>query len=206
MVVDDWQGRGVATELLERLADRARDGGRARSSRRRSSPRTGDALDLMQLAWARTRSVRRARRLVDIEIELPPSAGSGSDSGEALRQAAAACSAGATHRTRHAPLRRRRAGRLGTSAIRSSWERRFADERVGVARPDRARVERGELPDTRPRLLGVLVERAVRNARRALPAGLRIERVERVAHERKPVGFPPEPDHAGRVPGEVDRP
>ena len=82
-----------------------------------------------------------------------------------------ACSPDATRRTRTPGCDGANPRSLGMSATRSSSSAQVdAHERVGVARPDRARVERRELADARPRLLRVLVERAVRNARRALPA------------------------------------
>src|SRR5439155_21559905 len=94
----------------------------------------------------------------------------------------------------------------GSSGVRDALELRpdsAPRQRVGVTRPDRARIERGELAYARPSLIGVLVERRVGDAGPALPAGLGVERVDRVADEREAVRLAPEPDHPGRMPGKV---
>src|SRR5919197_4798429 len=69
-----------------------------------------------------------------------------------------------------------------------------AGHRVGVPRPRGRRLERGELADRGTRLLGVVVERLVGHARRAVAAGLRIERVEAVADQRQAVRGAPQAD------------
>lgn len=85
-VTDDWQGLGVGTVLLERLADRAREEGVARfcaliqADNRRSQ-------ELM-------RSIGKVTTLPDgtdviLAIELPPDRGMGSPLATALHEAAA---------------------------------------------------------------------------------------------------------------------
>src|SRR5919201_442841 len=76
-----------------------------------------------------------------------------------------------------------------------------ARPRLPIALRFGRRLERGELADRGTRLLGVVVERLVGHARRAVAAGLRIERVEAVADQRQAVRRAPQADEAGRVAG-----
>jgi GNAT superfamily N-acetyltransferase len=85
VVVDEWHGRGVATELLMRLADRARqEDVRVFTATILTDNR--DALSLSQ-ALGETRRVSQPSTTVDIEIELPPR-GLGERLRDALRHAA----------------------------------------------------------------------------------------------------------------------
>jgi RimJ/RimL family protein N-acetyltransferase len=85
VVVDDWQGRGVATALLHRLADRARE--------EDVQVFTATILTDNRDAFGLMRTLGGARRVgppsttTDIEIELP-GRGIGERLREALRQAA----------------------------------------------------------------------------------------------------------------------
>jgi RimJ/RimL family protein N-acetyltransferase len=85
-VVDDWQGRGVATELLDRLVDRARDEG-VRVFTATTMHDNRDALGLME-SLGETRRVGPVSTTLDLEIDLPRR-GMGTRLREALRDAAA---------------------------------------------------------------------------------------------------------------------
>src|SRR5919197_2674788 len=82
--------------------------------------------------------------------------------------------------------------RLGRSPLELGTH--VAGHRVGVPGPRGRRLERGELADRGPRLLGVVVERLVGHAWRAVAAGLGIERVEAVADQRQAVRGAPQAD------------
>jgi GNAT superfamily N-acetyltransferase len=85
-VVDDWQGRGVATALLTHLADRARhEGVRVFTATILADNR--DALGLME-ALGDPRRVGAPSTTTELEIELPP-LGLGDRLRDALRHAAA---------------------------------------------------------------------------------------------------------------------
>lgn len=66
-VVDDWQGRGVGTALLDALAERARAEGVVRFT----ALMLAEMLELLQ-ALGPVRVVDRQRGTVDIEADLPP--------------------------------------------------------------------------------------------------------------------------------------
>jgi GNAT superfamily N-acetyltransferase len=74
-VIDDWQGRGVGTALLERLAERARE----ESVTRFTALLLAENRDMLELleGLGPVRVVDRQRGTVEIEAELPPS-GAGS--------------------------------------------------------------------------------------------------------------------------------
>jgi RimJ/RimL family protein N-acetyltransferase len=85
-VVDDWQGRGVATELLDRLVDRARDEG-VRVFTATTMHDNRDALGLME-SLGETRRVGPVSTTLDLEIDLPRR-GMGTRLRDVLREAAA---------------------------------------------------------------------------------------------------------------------
>jgi RimJ/RimL family protein N-acetyltransferase len=68
-VVDHWHGRGVATELLRRLAQRAREEGIARLTATCLADNDG-ALELFEELGA-TRVTRPGSGLVEAQVELP---------------------------------------------------------------------------------------------------------------------------------------
>ena len=68
-VVDDWHGRGVATALLTRLAERAHEEGIARFSATCLADNE-EALDLVDELGA-TRETATESGLVEAQIELP---------------------------------------------------------------------------------------------------------------------------------------
>lgn len=83
-VVDDWQGRGAATELLRRLAARALEEGIERFTATCLATNT-DVLELLQDV-APTRVTNTDGGLVEVEVALP--AGEESTLRSALRRAA----------------------------------------------------------------------------------------------------------------------
>jgi GNAT superfamily N-acetyltransferase len=86
VVVDHWQGRGVATALLTRLVERARaEGVRVFTATTLSDNR--DALNLMR-SLGEPRQVAPISTTLELEIELPRR-GLGKRLREALREAAA---------------------------------------------------------------------------------------------------------------------
>ena len=84
-VADDWQGRGVATALLHRLTQRARDEG----VRRFSADVMADNRPMLELIdeIGEARVVRSDHGSVAIQVDLPPE-GIGAALREALRAAA----------------------------------------------------------------------------------------------------------------------
>jgi RimJ/RimL family protein N-acetyltransferase len=90
-VVDDWQGRGVATALLERLSDRAREEG-IHTFTASVLTENRDAMDLMR-SLGSTRQVGPTSVTSELEIELP-GRGLGERLRDALRKAAAGLLAG----------------------------------------------------------------------------------------------------------------
>lgn len=68
-VVDDWHGRGVATELFRRLAERAREEGLARFTATCQADNR-EAIDLLN-ELGRTRVVGSDSGLVEAAIDLP---------------------------------------------------------------------------------------------------------------------------------------
>jgi RimJ/RimL family protein N-acetyltransferase len=70
-IVDDWQGRGLGTELLARLSDRARQEGIRRLT---ALADAGNAAVAALLRNAGARLVRRGRGTVEYEITLAPGA------------------------------------------------------------------------------------------------------------------------------------
>ena len=183
-------------------------GAGARAARRGSSaarPGVATAEAAEQLLLARERvgpgdrpSARRGAR-----TGTRPRAARRPRARAASRPATAAYCARVWRASARRAARARRRRRCGTSALRraqrlgpaaaaalahqvaaaacSSWRAHVAGQRVGVAGPGGGRLERRELAHRRARLLGVLVERGVGDARRALAARLRVERVEAVA-------------------------
>jgi RimJ/RimL family protein N-acetyltransferase len=104
-VVDDWQGRGVATELLERLADRARDEG-VETFTAAVLAENRNAIDLMR-SLGPVKSVGLEPGLVKLEMEVPPRAGIGAFLKRALREAAAGALRGREPALRQPRARRR---------------------------------------------------------------------------------------------------
>ena len=86
-VVDHWHGRGVATELLERLADRAREES-VTTFTAAVLASNQSVIDLMR-SFGPTRSVGLEPGLMQLELELPDRVGLGGFLKEALRVAAA---------------------------------------------------------------------------------------------------------------------
>jgi len=84
-VIDDWQGRGLATRLLDLLADRAREEGVSHFTAlvQADNPRAVQALS----AIGATRRHRHGDE-VELDIELPAEEGIGSDLAAALRATA----------------------------------------------------------------------------------------------------------------------
>jgi RimJ/RimL family protein N-acetyltransferase len=82
-IVDDWQGRGLGTELLAALSDRARQEGIRRLT---ALADAGNVAVAALLRNAGARLVRRGRGTVEYEITLARGAGGG----EALRASAPA--------------------------------------------------------------------------------------------------------------------
>jgi GNAT superfamily N-acetyltransferase len=85
VVVDDWQGRGLATALLTRLADRARAEG-IEVFTAVTLPENRDAIGLMH-SLGETRQVAPTSTTLELEIELPRR-GMGKRLRAALREAA----------------------------------------------------------------------------------------------------------------------
>ncbi len=82
-VVDDWQGRGLGTELLNQLADRAREEGVRRFTALVAAD--NDAVsELLHDAGARVRTVHVEPGAVEYEIDLS-SSGSGTALPDVLR-------------------------------------------------------------------------------------------------------------------------
>src|SRR5436309_2862060 len=75
-----------------------------------------------------------------------------------------------------------------------------------MARPYDRWLQPCQLPDRLPRLLGVDVERGMRNPRRPLDAGLWVKRIEAIRYEREPVRFPEQGDLARGVAGNMHHP
>jgi GNAT superfamily N-acetyltransferase len=90
-VVDHWHGRGVATALLDRLSDRAREEG-VRTFTATILSENRDAMGLMR-SLGETRQVGPTSTTSDLEIELPKR-GMGERLKDALRHAAAGVLAG----------------------------------------------------------------------------------------------------------------
>lgn len=84
-VVDDWHGRGVGSELLERLVERARQEGVTHFTALVQADNPG-AVHLLSGLGA-TQRYRHGDE-VELEIELPEDEGIGSDLAAALRGAA----------------------------------------------------------------------------------------------------------------------
>lgn len=84
--VDAWQGRGLATELLRRLAERAGSAGIERFTAT-CLAQNRDVIDLLQRAGAST-VARSDPGLVEVEVELPPSEDSAHPARRVLRHAA----------------------------------------------------------------------------------------------------------------------
>jgi RimJ/RimL family protein N-acetyltransferase len=76
-IVDDWQGRGLGTELLAALSDRARQEGIRRLT---ALADAGNVAVAALLRNAGARLVRRGRGTVEYEITLP----GGAEASEAL--------------------------------------------------------------------------------------------------------------------------
>lgn len=87
-IVDDWQGRGAATALLDRLVERARANGIERFLAV-VLEENADALELFRnLAAGDTHPRRTAAGQVELVLELPTDGVSGTMLGRALRSAA----------------------------------------------------------------------------------------------------------------------
>jgi GNAT superfamily N-acetyltransferase len=104
VVVDDWQGRGVATALLDRLSDRAREEG-VRIFTATILTENRDAMGLMQ-SRGETRQVGPTSATSELEIELPRR-GMGERLRSALREAAAGVLSGRDPSHPRTRLRRR---------------------------------------------------------------------------------------------------
>jgi len=89
VVVDDWQGRGAATALLERLAERASENGIERFVAL-ILQENEEAIELFRsIAPATSRPRRTADGHLELEIEVPSGPVAGTALGRALRTAAA---------------------------------------------------------------------------------------------------------------------
>ena len=87
-IVDDWQGRGAATILLERLVERARENGIERFIAV-ILEENADALELFRsLAVSDPKPRRTAAGQLELVLELPTDGVSGTLLGRALRSAA----------------------------------------------------------------------------------------------------------------------
>jgi GNAT superfamily N-acetyltransferase len=84
-VIDDWQGRGVGTALLELLADRAREEGVRRFTALMLAQNT-DMLDLLR-GLAPVRVIDREQGTIEVEATLPKR-GMGSQLRQLLRRLA----------------------------------------------------------------------------------------------------------------------
>jgi RimJ/RimL family protein N-acetyltransferase len=100
-VVDDWQGRGVATELLQRLAVRAREEGIERFSAT-CLAENREAIELFE-EFGTARIGKAESGLIEAEIDLPIETGLGGAFREALRGAAARRLTFRPPRARHPP-------------------------------------------------------------------------------------------------------
>jgi RimJ/RimL family protein N-acetyltransferase len=87
-IVDDWHGRGVATELLRALVDRARAEGIERFVALVLGENR-EALDLFKSLARNDARPRRREGYLELLIDLPEGRVSGSGLGRALRGAAA---------------------------------------------------------------------------------------------------------------------
>lgn len=87
-VLDDWHGRGVASELLRRLVRRAREQ-RVERFVALVLGENRDALELFQHVAANDARPRRREGYVELLIELPEERLAGTALGRALRTAAA---------------------------------------------------------------------------------------------------------------------
>jgi GNAT superfamily N-acetyltransferase len=105
VVVDEWQGRGVATELISRLADRAREED-VRLFTATILAENRDALALTH-SLGDSRRVGTPSTTVDLEIELPHR-GMGERLRDALRHAASGVLSGRDPSHPRTRLRRRR--------------------------------------------------------------------------------------------------
>lgn len=89
VVVDGWQGRGAATALLERLAERAAENGIERFVAL-VLQENAEAIELFRSLPASTSGPRRTEDgYLEIEIDVPRGAVPGTPLGRALRTAAA---------------------------------------------------------------------------------------------------------------------
>jgi GNAT superfamily N-acetyltransferase len=87
-IVDDWQGRGAATALLERLVERARANGIERFLAV-VLEENSDAVELFRsLAAGDPKPRRTAAGQIELVLELPTGGVSGTTLGRALRSAA----------------------------------------------------------------------------------------------------------------------
>ena len=86
-VVDRWQGRGLGTVLLERLAERAREEGVARFTATALASNE-DMIDLLQ-ALGETVAEPPSGGVVEMRVELPADTGDESPLRRMLRKAAA---------------------------------------------------------------------------------------------------------------------
>ncbi|MDQ3587272.1 MAG: GNAT family N-acetyltransferase [Actinomycetota bacterium] len=84
-VVDDWQRRGLGTELLERLVDRAREEA-VTNFTALVQAENPSAVRVLSTLGATQR--HRQGNEVELDIELPPDEGIGRDLAELLRSAA----------------------------------------------------------------------------------------------------------------------
>ena len=87
-IVDDWQGRGAATALLERLVDRARENGIQRFVAIILQENDAAAELFRSVATGDPQPRRTAQGQMELILELPTDGVSGTTLGRALRGAA----------------------------------------------------------------------------------------------------------------------
>jgi GNAT superfamily N-acetyltransferase len=88
VVIDDWQGKGAATALLERLAERAAENGVERFVAL-VLQENAEAIELFRSIADTTGPRRTPDGYLELEIEVPRGPVSGTALGRALRTAAA---------------------------------------------------------------------------------------------------------------------